>query len=42
MYLGILHRFPGYTLSSLMEEDSELLRLLNIEALGTPPEVSNA
>jgi hypothetical protein len=31
-----LERFPGYTLSSLMEEDTELMRLIAIERLGTP------
>jgi len=29
-----LERFPGYTLTSLMEEDTELLRLVAIEELG--------
>lgn len=33
--LNLLQRFPGYTLSSLMEEDVELLRLVNIVAAGT-------
>jgi hypothetical protein len=31
-----LQRFPGYTLTTLLEEDAELLRLLKIEQLGTP------
>jgi hypothetical protein len=29
-----LERFPGYTLSSLLEEDTELMRLVAIEQLG--------
>lgn len=35
MILGILRQFQGYTLSSLMDEDAELLRLLMIEKMGT-------
>jgi hypothetical protein len=35
--LAILERFPGYTLRTLREEDSELLRLLAIESLGAEP-----
>jgi hypothetical protein len=31
-----LERFPGYTLTTLLDEDPELLRLLTIERLGTP------
>lgn len=31
---SILERFPGYTLSSLRAESSELLRLLEIERRG--------
>ncbi|MEU3851716.1 hypothetical protein [Streptomyces sp. NPDC029554] len=31
-----MERFPGYTLSSLMDEDTELMRLIAIERLGTP------
>lgn len=41
--LTVLREFPGYTLSSLLAEDAELLRLIAIERLGTPdpsPEVS--
>lgn len=34
--LGLLERFPGYTLTTLLAEDTLLLRLLAIEALGTP------
>lgn len=34
MYLRILRELPGYTLRTLMDEDSELIRLLHIEALG--------
>jgi hypothetical protein len=34
--LRILRKFPGYTLSALLQEDVRLLRLLHIEALGTP------
>jgi hypothetical protein len=33
--VNLLQRFPGYTLSTLMEEDVELLRLVNIVADGT-------
>lgn len=33
--INLLQRFPGYTLSSLMEEDVELMRLVNIVAAGT-------
>jgi hypothetical protein len=29
-----LERFPGYTLTSLLEEDTELMRLVAIEELG--------
>jgi hypothetical protein len=29
-----LERFPGYTLSSLLAEDTELMRLVTIEELG--------
>lgn len=36
MILGILRQFGGYTYSSLMEEDAEVLRLLMIEQMGTP------
>lgn len=31
---GLLERFGGYTLATLMAEDSLLLRLVKIEALG--------
>jgi hypothetical protein len=31
-----MRQFPAYTLSSLLTEDSRLLRLLTIEQLGTP------
>ena len=34
MILGILERFSGYTLGSLLAEDAGLLRLLRIEQLG--------
>jgi hypothetical protein len=36
--LGLLREFPGYTLTTLLEEDTLLLRLLSIERLGTPDE----
>lgn len=36
--LGLLRQFPGYTLTTLLAEDTLLLRLLAIEALGTPDE----
>lgn len=36
MILGLLERFPGYTLSTLLAEDAHLLRLLKITELGTP------
>jgi hypothetical protein len=29
-----LERFPGYTLSSLLQEDTELMRLVAVEELG--------
>ncbi|MFI2426502.1 hypothetical protein ACH5A7_20800 [Streptomyces sp. NPDC018955] len=38
MILGLLARFPGYTLTTLLEEDAELLRLVAIERLGTREE----
>jgi hypothetical protein len=34
MILGLLERFPGYTLATLLAEDAGLLRLVRIEALG--------
>lgn len=33
--ISLLQRFPGYTYSTLMEEDTELLRLVNIVDSGT-------
>lgn len=36
--LGLLRQFPGYTLTTLLQEDVRLLRLLSIESLGTPDE----
>lgn len=39
MILGILRQFQGYTLSSLLDEDAELIRLLAIEKMGTKGEV---
>lgn len=36
MIVGLLERFPGYTLGSLLAEDAALLRLLKIVELGTP------
>jgi hypothetical protein len=36
--LGLLRQFPGYTLTTLLQEDVRLLRLLSIENLGTPDE----
>jgi len=36
--LGLLDRFSGYTYSSLMEEDAELIRLVAIQAMGTKRE----
>lgn len=32
--IGLLQRFPGYTLSSLRAEDGELLRLIEIVEMG--------
>jgi hypothetical protein len=32
----LLERFGGYTYATLMDEDAELLRLVQIEALGRP------
>lgn len=37
--LGLLQRFPGYTLETLQAADPELLRLVEIEALGHREEV---
>jgi hypothetical protein len=34
MLLGLLERFPGYTLRTLRAEDAELVRLVEVEALG--------
>lgn len=34
--LGVLERFSGYTLTTLMKEDAELVQLLAIEERGTP------
>lgn len=36
--LGILQAFPGYTFSTLMEEDTEFIRLIAIRAMGTKKE----
>jgi hypothetical protein len=36
--LGLLRKFPGYTLTTLLQEDVRLLRLLSVEQLGTPDE----
>jgi len=36
--LTLLDRFGGYTYSSLMEEDAELIRLVKIQAMGTKRE----
>lgn len=36
--MGLLREFPGYTLTTLLQEDTLLLRLLSIERLGTPDE----
>jgi hypothetical protein len=33
---GLLERFGGYTLGTLLAEDTELLQLVQIEALGRP------
>lgn len=37
----MLREFPGYTLSSLLDEDPLLLRLLKIEAMGKRPTVDD-
>lgn len=34
----MLRRYPGYTLSTLLEEDSELIRLEAIRVMGTREE----
>lgn len=34
--LGILERFGGYTYTTLMAEDPELLRLISIQTLARP------
>lgn len=36
MLLGLLRRFPGYTLSALLDEDARLIQLLHIEEMGRP------
>lgn len=36
MLLGIMRQFPAYTLPMARAESAELLRLLEIERLGTP------
>ena len=38
MIVGLLERFPGYTLATLLAEDAALLRLVKITELGTPGE----
>ena len=35
--LGLLRAFPGYTYGTLLAEDTEFVRLLAIEAMGTAP-----
>ncbi len=35
LMIGLLQRFPGYTLTTLLEEDTELLRLVNIVDSGS-------
>lgn len=35
---GLLREFPGYTYSSLMDEDAAFLRLVKIEAMGRRPD----
>lgn len=32
----MLREFPGYTLTTLLQEDTDLLRMYAIEKLGTP------
>jgi hypothetical protein len=32
----MLREFPGYTLTTLYQEDADLLRMYAIERLGTP------
>ena len=39
LLLGLLREYPGYTLSSLLAESGELIRLRQIEALGQAEEV---
>lgn len=34
--LRLLERFPGYTLSTLREESSELMQLIAIDMMGNP------
>jgi hypothetical protein len=34
--LGLMRQFPAYTLAGARAESCELLRLLEIERLGTP------
>lgn len=37
----MLRGFPGYTLSTLLEEDPLLLRLVTIEAMGKRPDADD-
>jgi hypothetical protein len=34
MLLGLLERFPGYTLTTLLDESDELIHLVNIRERG--------
>lgn len=36
MLLGIMRQFPAYTLAAARAESAEILRLMEIERLGTP------
>jgi hypothetical protein len=37
----MLREFPGYTLSTLLDEDPLLLRLVAIEAMGRRPDADD-
>jgi len=42
LLLGLLERFGGYTLQTLLDEDARLLQLVRIQQLGNPEEEAPA